>query len=192
MAAKLSLPLLLIFQTSSNKGVILNERKQTNVVQIFKGKGSKHIIDNYRPISLTYTSCKVIESIIHKNIVDYCDRNNILTDEQHGFRNKHSTTTNLLEFMDDITSFVDNTHSVDIIIIDFAKAFDTISYNKLLYKLQTYGVCGKVKLWIKEFLLNRSFKVTLNNTSFKEYIVTSSVSVCIYYASYQRKHFQNE
>ena len=70
-----------------------------------------------------------MESIIHKNIVHYCDRNNILTDEQHGFRNKHSTTMILLELMDDITSFVDNSNSVDIITIDFAKAFDTISHN---------------------------------------------------------------
>ena len=108
-----------------------------------------------------------MESIIHKNIVDYCDRNKILTDEQHGFRNKHSTTFNLLEFIDDITIFVDNSHSVDIIAIDFAIAFDIISHNKLLYKLQTYGICGKVKLWIKEFLFNRNFKVTLNNTSSK-------------------------
>ena len=72
--------------------------------------------------------------------------------------------------MYDITSFVNNSHSVDIITIDFAKVFDSISHNKLSYKLQTYCICGKVKLWIKEFLLNRSFKVTLNNyASAKEY-----------------------
>ncbi len=50
----------------------------------------RYLYDNtryIRPISLTSTSCKVIESIIHKNIADYCDRNNILTDEEHGFRN---------------------------------------------------------------------------------------------------------
>ena len=59
--------------------------------------------------------------------------------------------------MDDITSFVDNSHSVDIIIIYFKKAFDTISHNKV----QAYDICGKVKLWIKEFLFNRSFKLLL-------------------------------
>ena len=60
-----------------------------------------------------------------KKIVDYCNRNNILTNELHRFSNKHSTTINLLELMDDITCFVDNSYSVDIITIDFAKAFDT-------------------------------------------------------------------
>ena len=77
--------------------------------------------------------------------------------------------------MDEITSFVDNSHSVNIITIDFAKAFDTVSHNKLLYKLQTYGICGKFKLWIKEFLFSRSLKITLKNTSSKELIVTSFV-----------------
>ena len=86
LATKLSLPLSLIFQTSFNKGVIPNEWKQVNV-PIFKGKGSKHIIDNYRPIGLTSTTCMVMESITHNNFVDYCDRNNILSDEQHGLLN---------------------------------------------------------------------------------------------------------
>ncbi len=77
--------------------------------------------------------------------------------------------------MDDITSFIDNSHAVNIVTIDFAKVFDTISHNKQSYKLQTCGICSKVKLWIKEFLFDRSFKVTLDNTSSKEYNITSSV-----------------
>ena len=108
-----------------------------------------------------------------------------------GFLNKHSTTTNLLELMGEITSFVDSSNSVDILTIDFIKASDNISYNKLLYKLQTYSICGKLKLWMKEFLFYKSFKVTLNNKSSKECNVTSSepqgsklVSLlCILYAN---------
>ena len=57
MATKLSLPLSLIFQTFFDKGVISNEWKQANVVLIFKGEGSKQSTDNYRPISLTSTTC---------------------------------------------------------------------------------------------------------------------------------------
>ena len=68
LAAKLSLPLSLFF---SNIFCLRskNEWKQTNVASIFKDKGSKHIIDNYRPISLTSSSCKVMESIIHKTLL---------------------------------------------------------------------------------------------------------------------------
>ena len=72
--------------------------------------------------------------------------------------------------MDDITSFVDNSHSVDIITIDFAQAFDIISHNKLSYKLKTYGICGKVKLWIKEFLFNRILKLFLTIHQLKNII----------------------
>ena len=88
--------------------------------------------------------------------------------------------------MDEIISFVDNSYFDDIITIDFAKAFDTISEilrNKLLYLLQTYGICGKLKLWIKEFLFNRSFNVTLNHTSSKKYNVTNSVPLDLKLAS---------
>ena len=75
-------------------------------------------------------------SIRHKHITEYCDKNKILTREQHGFRSKHSTTSNLLELINELTSLVDKGHSVDVIIVDFAKAFDYILHNKLLYKLK--------------------------------------------------------
>ena len=58
---------------------------------IFKGKGSNYDVNNYRLISLTYTECKLMESVIHNNISDHCNLNNTLIPEQHGFRNNHST-----------------------------------------------------------------------------------------------------
>ena len=59
--------------------------------------------------------------------------------------------------------------------IDFSKAFDSISHNKLIYKLKTFGICGKILLWIKEFLNNISFAVKLNNYISKSLPVISSV-----------------
>ena len=76
-----------------------------------------------------------MESIIHKSITEYCDKNNILTHEQHGFRSIYSTICNLLELINELTSLMDIGHSVDVITVDFAKAFDSISHKKLLYKL---------------------------------------------------------
>ena len=58
--------------------------------------------------------CKVMESIIHKHITEYCDKNKTLTHEQHGFRSKHSTTSNLLELINELTSLMDIGHSVDV------------------------------------------------------------------------------
>ena len=146
-----------------------------DIVPIFKGKGSKYDVNNYRPISLTSTVYKLMESVIHYNISDHCNLKNILTPEQHGFRNNHSTTSVLLELLNDITKIIDDGNSVDVITLDFAKAFDSISHNKLIYKLQFYGICGKVQSWIKEFLNNRLFRVKLNYYKSNCYPVTSSV-----------------
>ena len=90
-----------------------------------------------------------MESIIHKHITKYCDKNKILTKKQHGFGSKHSTTSNLLELINELTSLMDLGHSVDVITVDFAKAFDSISHNKLLYKLKMYSICSKIHTWIK-------------------------------------------
>ena len=92
-----------------------------------------------------------MESVIRKNISDHCNLNNILTPEQHGFRNNHSTTSTLIELglLNDISKIIDDGNYVDVITDDFAKAFDSISHNKLIYKLQFYGICGKVQSLIK-------------------------------------------
>ena len=149
--------------------------KQANVVPEFKGKGNKYDINNYRSISLTSTIGKVMETIIHNHITEHCDKFKLLHPDQHGFRNKHSTTSNLLELLNDLTSYINNGQSVDLITIDFSKAFDSISHNKLIYKLETFGICGKILLWIKEFLNNKSFAIKLNNYLSKSLPVISSV-----------------
>ena len=69
----------------------------------------------------------------------------------------------LFELFNDLTGCINNVHSVDLITIDFSKAFDSTSHNKLIHKLKTFGICGKILLWIKEFLNNRSFAIKLNN-----------------------------
>ena len=63
---------------------------------------------------------------------------------------------------------------MDVITVDFAKAFDSISHNKLLYKLKIYGICGKIHTWIKEFLISRFFNVTIKAILSKNYPVISS------------------
>ena len=86
-----------------------------------------------------------MESVIHNNISGHCNLNNILTCEQHGFRSNHSTTSALLELLNDLTKIIDDENCINVITVDFAKAFDSISHNKLIYKLQFYGICSKVQ-----------------------------------------------
>ena len=87
----LCLPLSLLFQKSFNNSDLPDDWKQANVVPVFKEKGNKYDVNNYRPISLTSTIGKVMETMIHNHITEHCDKFKLLHSAQHGFRNKHST-----------------------------------------------------------------------------------------------------
>ena len=76
-----------IFQKSYNSGILPSDWKDANIVPIYK-KGDTQLLSNYRPVSLTSITCKVMEHILHTNIMEHFDKNNILCDEQHGFRKK--------------------------------------------------------------------------------------------------------
>ena len=80
-----------------------------------------------------------MESIIYSNIVNRCNKFSIINTEQHGFRDKRSSCTNLLELLYNLTNNIDIRNAVDIITIDFAKAFNSINDNKLLVKLHSYA-----------------------------------------------------
>ena len=104
-----------------------------------------------------------MESIIFDGIYDYFSSRNLLTAAQHGFKQKKSTVSNLLELLDNITKLVDSGNCIDMIMIDFSKAFDKILHNKLLFKLSKHGVTDKLLHRIREFLIARSFNVCINS-----------------------------
>ena len=100
------------------------------------------------PISLTCVPSKILERIIANRILDHLYFNNILCEAQHGFVRRRSTCTNLLESLDDWTMCIQTRQQVTIVYIDFSKAFDVLSHNKLIVRLYSYGVRGSVLLWI--------------------------------------------
>ena len=83
----------------------------------------------------------------------------LFSSEQHGFISGKSCTTQLQEFLEDLTQALDNGKDVDVIYLDFCKAFDKVPHRRLLKKLWAYGIRGKLHVWIKEFLSNRTQKV---------------------------------
>ncbi len=91
--------------------------------------------------------------------------NKLLKDSQHGFMPRKTCTTNLLEFLEKVTSAVDSGESVDVIFLDFAKAFDKVPKKRLLAKLKAHGVEGKVLRWIRNWLTGRKQRVVLNGKS---------------------------
>ena len=91
-------------------------------------------------MSLTCVSCKILEHIICKHILDHLDRNKILTTLNHGFRSGYSFETQLVTTFHDLLGKFDNGSQIDVIILDFSKAFDTVPHRKLLHKMKLYGV----------------------------------------------------
>jgi hypothetical protein len=85
-----------------------------------------------------------------------------MTKHQHGFSNKRSCLTNLLETLEEWTKAKDAGNNVDIIFLDFKKAFDTVPHGRLLHKLQSYGISGNLLNWIRNFLVGREMRVIVN------------------------------
>ena len=100
-----------------------------------------------------------MESIVRAKMEDYLYKNDLLAKEQHGFVKSKSCTTNLLETLDFISASLDNGIPVDVILLDFAKAFDTVPHRRLLAKLRAYGFDGLTLKWIEAFLKERRQRV---------------------------------
>ena len=161
MADVLSVPLAIIFQTSLERGELPLDWRSANVTPIFK-KGNKSHSKNYRPVSLTCIVCKVLETLIRKVFMEHFNRNALLSPHQHGFVVGKSCTTHLLEVIDEWTRVLDDGGTIDAIYMDFMKAFDTVPHQRLLTKLEAYGIQGNVHAWIKAFLLGRRQRVYVN------------------------------
>ena len=101
--------------------------------------------------------------------------NNVIPQEQHGFVNKRSCLTNLLETLEDITKWQDLGIPIDEIYLDFAKAFDKVPHQRLTYKLERLGINGVLLAWIESFLSGRSQSVKIRNSVSDFISVTSGV-----------------
>lgn len=143
--------LLIIFNKSLSSGTLPNDWKTAKVKPIHKS-GSKTEPSNYRPISLTCTACKLLEHIILKHITKHLEKEQMLTPCQHGFRKGVSTVTQLLELVHDVSLSVDLQKQIDLIFLDFSKAFDRVSHDKLIHKLELTLGKGPIVDWIKDYL----------------------------------------
>ncbi len=154
-------PLSIIFTHSFINSELPNHWKLAHVLPFFK-KGDNNLASNYRPISLTCVSCRVMESIIADAIMDHMSE--FLFKGQHGFRGKRSTVSQLLETLNDWMSDLNAGNWVDVLYIDFTKAFDIVSHPKLLSKLECYGISGLLLQWIREFLSDRRQTVIVEDS----------------------------
>jgi hypothetical protein len=163
-----------LFTQSLKTGELPPDWRNANVSPLFK-KGDRHLPVNYRPVSLTCVVCKVFEHIICKHILDHTDLHNILTNLQHGFRKGRSCETQLVLTMQDLFEANDRKREIDIAVLDFSKAFDTVPHQLLVNKLHHYGIRGNLLNWIDEFLSNREQCVVVEGVSSEKVHVDSGV-----------------
>lgn len=163
-----------IFNKSISSGECPTDWRSANVAPIHK-KGDRTYPSNYRPISLTSQVCKILESIVRAHVLEHLKNNNILRDEQHGFRERRSCLTNLLEMMEYWTEILDEGDGIDVAYLDFRKAFDLVSHQHLLYKMSKYGITNQTLNWIGAFLHQRTQRVVIRGETSESLPVTSGV-----------------
>jgi hypothetical protein len=174
-AESFALPLSLIFKKSIEDGEVPEAWREANVTPIFKKKGSRLVPGNYRPVSLTSVPCKLLEKIVRDVVMEFLVKNKLISEQQHGFVKNKACVTNLLESMDFLTNSLARKRWIDLLFLDFEKAFDKVSHRRLLHKLEAYGVSGKVLKWIEAFLRNRRQKVVLGGECSEWESVSSGV-----------------
>ena len=160
----LAYPLYLICQKSLQCGNLPAQWKVSTVIPLFK-KGSRYSPLNYRPISLTSVCCKTLEREIADALYDYLDSNRLFSHNQYGFRRGRTVDDQLLLTYDYVSKWLDEDYVVDLILFDFAKAFDVVSHSMLINKLECLGVGGLLLSWITNFLTGRVMNVSVGGIS---------------------------
>ncbi|XP_076068436.1 uncharacterized protein LOC143040877 [Oratosquilla oratoria] len=158
--ASLAFPLWCIFREFLRTGSVPTDWRLANITPIFKN-GRKTDPLNYRPVSLTSVPCKVLEKLIRKDLVEHLESNNILSQHQHGFRARRSCLTQLLEYLEELETTIDERGSVDFVYLDCRKASDTVPHKRLIAKLQALGIRGQLCNWIRGFLQDRRQRVVV-------------------------------
>ena len=116
-----------------------------------------------------------MEHVICKHIRNHLDTYNVLSPLQHGFRYQHSCESQLLLTTHDLIRTRDKNIQLDIAILDFSKAFDTVPHRKLLHKLSNYGIKGHLHRWIQNFLMTREQRVVVDGVASEPACVDSGV-----------------
>ena len=161
----ISEPLTKIFKNCLSTGYFPQSWKRGNVIPVHK-KNSKQDIKNYRPISLLPICGKILEKIIFDDLYNHIFSNNLITENQSGFRKNDSTIKQLISIAHDIHMAFDYNPPkvVRAVFLDISKAFDKVWHLGLIYKLKRNGVNGKMLSILESFLSNRLQRVTINGS----------------------------
>ena len=144
------------------QGIFPEDFKNATVSPIHKN-GDKSDCSNYRTISVLSTIAKILEKIVYNQLIFYINENNILTNNQFGFRKSHSTTTSLLKSTNKWFLNIDKGLINGVLFLDLRKAFDTVDHKILIDKLKFYGITGSTLNWFISYLDKRYQTCKVNN-----------------------------
>lgn len=134
------------------------------VSPIYKNRGFRADVSNYRPIALTSVACKALESLVARYILQHCKLHGLLDPQQHGFRPKRGTVVQRIDVFDNwFTGINESRTEIDAIYIDFKTAFDMVNLCFLALKLEQFGIPEQIISWVSSFLSNRLFVVRVNS-----------------------------
>ena len=157
----LARPLFMIWRHSLNTSTVPEKCKFANNIPIHKGK-SRAEPKNYSPVSLTSLLIKAFEKVIRQHLVTHMEDNHLFNPFQHGFRKGWSCLSQLLAHFDYITRLMEEIKAVDIVYLDFSKAFDKVDIGMTLRKLKLIGIHGRLGRWLHNFLTGRLQAVVVN------------------------------
>ena len=153
-------PLTIISNHSITDGEFPHDMKAADVSPLYKSK-EKHMVTNYRPISLLITISKILEKLVYNFLVE----TDQLYQRQYGFRSRHSCQNAISELIGTILKNQEENKLTVGVFIDLSKAFDTLSHDILLGKLCKYGIRGTALKWFESYLSNRSMRVKIQNST---------------------------
>ena len=161
-AVSLANPLTILFNHALTLGIFPNSLKIAKVIPIYKG-GCKSELTNYRPISILPVISKIFEKLIYKRTLSFLSKHSILIPSQYGFRSNHSTSHALIDAISKAHNNISHKEFTAFLMLDLKKAFDTVSHEILLKKLEYYGVRGITNNLFESYLSNRYQYVTISN-----------------------------
>jgi len=167
-------PLIHIVNLIFKTGIVPDNFKSSIIIPLHKS-GCRETCGNYRPISLTNNLSKIFEKCLKSRLVNFIEKNKLLSDNQFGFRQNSNTEKAILNLTDTIMSNFDQGLKTMCIFLDLQKAFDTVSHDRLLFKLEKLGIRGVCHELIKSYLSNRSQITRINGVLSEPKIMTTGL-----------------
>ena len=160
---QLAKPMTIVINKSITDSTVPLNYKTARVIPLYK-KGSPSDCGNYRPVSLLSALSKILEKVICKQLNEYLEKNNLLCQDQFGFRRKCQTTHVVQKLLNEVSDNANNNEVTIATYLDLSKAFDCIQYDKLYTKLYYLGFDNRTIEWFKSYLSQRKQLTDLDGT----------------------------